>query len=249
MQYARFYGWPYNRGRDQLATEFYEKAAPGIQSFERREDFSLCLCSNENGLFIFVLVENSQPEDVSAEIGAAVKAYYSECGCSAPDDIEYVRSNSLLSASTIVEALGNMGVTLVRGTTRRSGRVSAIEPRQTQALWTCTLSLEQAIAAVSSRIGQFEPLPEGDEWVVLPGATIERPFGWVVFCGSRLFCQTGEMRYAYNVVAALKRRDPVAGGEAFIVDRRSGFISAIGTTYSVGHYIAEYEARLEQTRP
>ena len=60
-------------------------------------------------------------------------------------------------------------------------------------------------------------------------ATIERPWGWVFFHTSKLWRETGEIRYA------------VAGNAPLIVEREGGKILATGTAHAVEHYIANYE--------
>lgn len=98
------------------------------------------------------------------------------------------------------------------------------------------LTHQDAIAAVERELAQLEPLPDGDSWVVYFRRTIERPFGWVFFYGSRLYEQTGELRYA------------VAGNAPFVVNRGTGAVVSTGTSRSVEQYITEYEAALAQQR-
>ena len=98
------------------------------------------------------------------------------------------------------------------------------------------LSEQDAIAVVERELAKFEPLPEGDTWVMQLQHTIERPIGWVFFYGSKLFAQTGEFKHA------------VAGNSPFIVNRNTGKVVSIGTARPVEHYIAEYEARLASQR-
>jgi Immunity protein 35 len=92
------------------------------------------------------------------------------------------------------------------------------------------LSRQEAIAAVECEIAKFEPLLDGDAWVVYPEEAIERPSIWIVFYGSRLHAQTGDDRYA------------VAGNAPFIVNRRTGEVATTGTAHPVQHYIDKYES-------
>jgi hypothetical protein len=97
------------------------------------------------------------------------------------------------------------------------------------------LNYEDAIAAAEQELGNAIDLPEGDSLVLLLEHTIERPFGWVFFYTSRLYRETGELKYA------------LAGNAPVIVDRSSGAVVATGTALPVEHYIAEYEARAGHT--
>lgn len=93
------------------------------------------------------------------------------------------------------------------------------------------LNFEDAIAAVEKQLAKIDDLPEGDSLVLVPEHTIERPFGWVFFYTSRLYRDTGDIKYA------------LAGNAPLIVNRSSGEVVATGTSRPVEHYIAEYEAR------
>jgi hypothetical protein len=94
------------------------------------------------------------------------------------------------------------------------------------------LSRQDAIARAEREIANLSPLPVGDSWIIYVERTIERPFGWVVFYGSRLYTETGEARYA------------VAGNAPFIVNRSTGAVVPTGTSQPLECYIAEYEERL-----
>lgn len=89
-----------------------------------------------------------------------------------------------------------------------------------------------ALAMVEVELSKLSALPDGDAWVVLRQHTIERPFGWVFFYGSRLFAETGDARYA------------VVGNAPLLVNRFSGVLQYTGTAQPVANYIAEYEAQL-----
>ena len=93
------------------------------------------------------------------------------------------------------------------------------------------LSRQDAITIAEQEVARMPPLPECDSWIVFLESTIERRFGWVFFYGSRLYSETGDLRYA------------VAGNAPFIVDRHTGAIVPTGTAEPVERYIAEYEAR------
>jgi hypothetical protein len=94
----------------------------------------------------------------------------------------------------------------------------------------------EALSSVRDRLDALTPPGDGDSWVVFPDQTLECPFGWVVFWGSRLFAETGDARFA------------VAGNAPFIFDRDSGALVETGTALPVEHYIAEYESRRAQPR-
>lgn len=94
----------------------------------------------------------------------------------------------------------------------------------------------EALSSVRDRLVALAPPGDEDSWVVFPEQTLERPFGWVVFWGSRLFAETGDPRFA------------VAGNAPFIFDRESGALVETGTAFPVEHYIAEYESRRAQAR-
>jgi hypothetical protein len=96
------------------------------------------------------------------------------------------------------------------------------------------LDYEDAIAAAERELAAIDDLAEGDALVLQLQHTIERPFGWVFFYTSRLYLETGEIRYA------------LAGNAPFTVNRHTGEIVKTGTARPVHEYIAEYEARLDQ---
>jgi hypothetical protein len=90
--------------------------------------------------------------------------------------------------------------------------------------------IAEARAAVENYLqGCVGELPDKDTLVVLEEKTIERPWGWVFFYTSRLWHQTGELRYA------------LAGNAPLIVERHSGRILPTGTALPVEQYIANYE--------
>ena len=93
------------------------------------------------------------------------------------------------------------------------------------------LNYEDAVAAVEKQLAKVDDLPEGDSLVLVSEHTIERPFGWVFFYTSRLYSDTGDIKYA------------LAGNAPLIVNLSSGEVVATGTARLVEHYIAEYEAR------
>jgi hypothetical protein len=97
------------------------------------------------------------------------------------------------------------------------------------------LNYEDAVATAKKELANVDDLPEGDSLVLLLQHTIERPFGWVFFYTSRLYRDTGEIKYA------------LAGNAPLIVNRRSGEVVTTGTARPVEHYIAEYEARIGLT--
>jgi Immunity protein 35 len=66
---------------------------------------------------------------------------------------------------------------------------------------------------------------------LLEEQTLERPCGWIFFCTSRRFLETGDYR------------DALAGNAPFIVDRDDGSVHTTGTGRPIEHYVAEYEQR------
>jgi hypothetical protein len=90
--------------------------------------------------------------------------------------------------------------------------------------------LVEARAAVEKHLeGCAGDLPEGDALVILEEETLERSWGWVFFYTSRLWQQTGELKYA------------LAGNAPLIYERDSGRILPTGTALPVAQYIANYE--------
>ncbi len=72
-------------------------------------------------------------------------------------------------------------------------------------------------------------LPPEDEIVIVDGATIEKPWGWVFFHASKKWVETHDVKYA------------LAGNSPFIVERESGKMIGTGTGMSIETYIANYE--------
>ncbi|ALV08185.1 YrhB domain-containing protein [Roseateles depolymerans] len=58
------------------------------------------------------------------------------------------------------------------------------------------MTFEEARQRVASQLAQSEELPPGDEWGVIDSATVEKPWGWVIFYTSKLWQDTGEIQYA-----------------------------------------------------
>lgn len=77
--------------------------------------------------------------------------------------------------------------------------------------------------------GRPECLPAEDELVIFDDVTIERPWGWVFFFGSRLWRETREIRYA------------IAGNGPYLVERDTGKLIQLGTHASPEHFIERYE--------
>jgi hypothetical protein len=68
-----------------------------------------------------------------------------------------------------------------------------------------------------------------NELVVVPEATLERSFGWVFFCDSKRFMETGNILFA------------LAGNAPLVVDRYTGDVPVTGTAEPLQNYIAAYE--------
>lgn len=91
------------------------------------------------------------------------------------------------------------------------------------------ISKEEARRLVVEYIGRPDWLPQEDDWIVLDEATIEKPWGWVFFHSSKMWRETGEIKYA------------VAGNAPLIVERESGRVIITGTARTAEHYIENYE--------
>ena len=66
------------------------------------------------------------------------------------------------------------------------------------------------------------------ELCLLEDDTMEANFGWVFFYTSRLYRETGDLRYA------------IAGNAPLIVDRVDGSLHVTGTAQPVEYYIEQY---------
>ncbi len=91
------------------------------------------------------------------------------------------------------------------------------------------ITREDALRIAVEYLGRPDGLPPEDEWIVVDEDTIERSWGWVLFHTSKLWRETGEIRYA------------VAGNAPLIVEREGGRIFVTGTSHPVEHYIESYE--------
>lgn len=91
------------------------------------------------------------------------------------------------------------------------------------------ITQEDALSIVQRHLLALSPLPDGDNWVVLPDSTIEREFGWVFFYNSRAFLETRNPLLA------------IAGNGPLLVQRRTGKLEVLGTAHPLEHYIAAYE--------
>jgi hypothetical protein len=69
------------------------------------------------------------------------------------------------------------------------------------------------------------------ELCLLEEETLEMDFGWVFFYTSRLYRDSGDLKYA------------IAGNAPMIVDSRDGSLHVTGTAHPVGHYIEEHRRR------
>lgn len=74
---------------------------------------------------------------------------------------------------------------------------------------------------------------ESDEDIaIVEGATLERPFGWVFFCNTRQYVETGNVSHS------------LAGNAPYIVNQVTGAVVLTGTAYPIEHYISAYEESL-----
>lgn len=92
------------------------------------------------------------------------------------------------------------------------------------------LSLEQARDVVTGTVcSRNEWLPQKDDLVILDELTIEKPWGWVLFWGSRLWHETQDIKYA------------IAGNAPPLVEKQSGRVLVMGTARATEQYIERYE--------
>lgn len=96
------------------------------------------------------------------------------------------------------------------------------------------ISITQAKQLAHSHLSSLSKELEPDSVVIIDSATIERAFGWVFFYQSREHAESG------NPIHCL------AGNAPLIVDRLSGNVVTTGTVHPIEHYLAEYEASLNQ---
>jgi len=68
-----------------------------------------------------------------------------------------------------------------------------------------------------------------DDLVVLDEVTIEKPWGWVFFYGSRKWRETKDAKYA------------IAGNAPLLVEKHSGRVIPLGTARRAEYYIERYE--------
>lgn len=96
------------------------------------------------------------------------------------------------------------------------------------------ITFAQAKQIVQSHLAFISRELEPDAAVIVESATIERAFGWVFFYQSREYLKSGSIHHA------------LAGNAPLVVDRLTGDIVVTGTTHPIEHYLAEYEASLNQ---
>ncbi len=92
------------------------------------------------------------------------------------------------------------------------------------------ITKDQAAKLVENEVCKTaECLPEDDEIVLIPEATIEKSWGWVFFYTSKKWLETQDISYA------------LVGNAPFIVERSSGKLIQIGTAHGIEYYIENYE--------
>jgi hypothetical protein len=92
------------------------------------------------------------------------------------------------------------------------------------------LTREEAKRLVYGEINaSTSSIPDEEELVILDDLTIEKPWGWVFFCNSRQFAETGNFM------------DSLLGNAPYIVDRHTGDLLVTGTAYEIEYYIERYE--------
>ena len=72
-----------------------------------------------------------------------------------------------------------------------------------------------------------------DEMIILEQETIEKPYGWVFFFGSRKFAETGDLAFT------------VGGNSPVVVLKGDGSLHYLGTAYMPDKALAELEHRLK----
>jgi Immunity protein 35 len=71
--------------------------------------------------------------------------------------------------------------------------------------------------------------PPDDSFVIIENRTTERSFGWIFFCNSRKFLETGLPRYR------------LAGNGPIIVNKIDGTVRLCGAGQSLEEVIRDYE--------
>jgi hypothetical protein len=71
-------------------------------------------------------------------------------------------------------------------------------------------------------------LPD-DEIIILDKETIEKPWGWVFFYGSKKWIETNDIKYA------------IAGNAPIIVEKQTARLIPTGTAKRAEYYIEKYE--------
>jgi Immunity protein 35 len=72
--------------------------------------------------------------------------------------------------------------------------------------------------------------------VIVDDATLAKPYGWIFFCQSRAYLESGNFS------------DILAGNATLIVDRFDGELRVTGTARSIEEYLAAYESTLPPAR-
>jgi hypothetical protein len=96
------------------------------------------------------------------------------------------------------------------------------------------LDINAAKSLVLSYLGSKRP-PADDELVICDSDTRELDYGWVFFYNSKMFIETGDLRYA------------LAGNAPLLVDKKSRTLIVLGTAKPIDELLREYEEKAART--
>lgn len=97
------------------------------------------------------------------------------------------------------------------------------------------ISINEAKQPAESHLASLSADLEPDAVVIIDSHTIERSFGWMFFYQSQKYLETGNFTHC------------LVGNAPLIVNRLTGEIVETGTADTIEHYLAEYEASLNQS--
>jgi len=89
------------------------------------------------------------------------------------------------------------------------------------------ISLSQAQALAQTALNH-----DDEDFVIVPGSTMEREFGWVFFYQSRRYLETGDLT------------ERIVGNGPVIVNRITSQVTIFGSSQPIEHYIEKYQATL-----
>ena len=96
MLYSEIFCWPNNRNRNELADEFFEKAASQFDNFPfATQDCALSLIQTSRGRMCHLFIAAKISVDDSVATTEAVNAFLMKCGCPKEQETESFNSWSL----------------------------------------------------------------------------------------------------------------------------------------------------------